>query len=131
MARTESTPVRLLPEEKEALVQLAERLGVKPSRVHRRLIREALTGGPDYFDTELAELKKFRGQLLAIGRNINQLTKLANQGEGVVPSVLRDDLADAKRVIDGASRLYLQAIERVTQRSLRKAHFRTVSGGES
>jgi len=131
MARTESTPVRLLPEEKEALAQLAERLGVKPSRVHRRLIREAITGGPDYFDTELVELKKFRGQLLAIGRNINQLAKLANQGEGVVPSVLRRDLEEARTVIAGASRLYLQAIERVTQRSLRKAHFRASSRGSS
>ena len=42
--------VRLREAEWVGLKQLAAALDQPPSRIMRRLIREALTGGPDYFD---------------------------------------------------------------------------------
>ena len=50
--------VRLWTEEKEGLAQLAETLGETPSRVIRRLIREAINGGPDYFEDGEGEIRK-------------------------------------------------------------------------
>lgn len=65
--------VRLREDEWAGLKQLAVSLDQTPSRLLRRLIREALTGGPDYFDDGLLELRRMHRELAAIGRNLNQL----------------------------------------------------------
>lgn len=85
--------VRLREAEYAGLQELAAALGQTPSRIQRRLIREALTGGPDYFKDELVELRLMRRELTAIGRNLNQLARAANQG-GVVEG------ADVRRVVN-------------------------------
>ena len=69
--RSEDIRVRAWPEEKAGLKQLAETLGETPSRVIRRLIREAINGGPDYFEDGREEIRRMRRQLTAIGRNLN------------------------------------------------------------
>ena len=48
--RSRVAGIRLREEEWTGLKQLAETLGTTPSRVIRRLIREAINGGPDYFE---------------------------------------------------------------------------------
>ena len=92
MARPKSKPhevrskmafVRLREEELAGLKQLAEDLNETPSRVIRRLIREALTGGPDYFDDGVLDLRTMSRELNSIGRNLNQLSRAANKGEVV------------------------------------------------
>jgi len=74
--KTEALRVRLTAEERDALQGLSETLGVKPSKIVRRLVREAVTGGPDFFDDGIKELRESNRQLCAIGRNLNRLLKL-------------------------------------------------------
>lgn len=71
---------RLREAEEAGLKHLAARLGQTPSRIIRRLIREAITGGPDYFDDGLLELGRMHRELAAIGSNLNQLARAANRG---------------------------------------------------
>ena len=66
-AASETVTLRLRPEEKAALSAAAEGAGVRPSRVLRRMIRELATGGPDYFDDGLAEIRATHRELAAIG----------------------------------------------------------------
>ena len=55
--RSSSLRVRVRKEEREAFQEFAASLGQTPSRVLRRLVREAITGGGDYFDDGLLELR--------------------------------------------------------------------------
>ena len=81
--RSRAAAVRFREEEWDGLKQLAENLGETPSRIIRRLVREALTGGPDYFDDGVIDLRNMHRELNAIGRNLNQLTRAVNQGQGI------------------------------------------------
>ena len=71
--------VRLREEEWAGLKQLAENLGETPSRIIRRLVREALNGGPDYFDDGVLDLRRMYRELNSIGSNLNQLSRAANR----------------------------------------------------
>ena len=75
--------VRLRDQEWAGLTQLAENLGETPSRIIRRLVREAITGGPDYFDDGLLDLRRMSRALNSIGSNLNQLSRAANRGQVV------------------------------------------------
>ena len=117
--RSQMVHVRLREEERTALHRLAAQLGQQPSRIIRRLIREALTDGPDYFDDGLRELHRMRVALTAIGTNLNQLARAANQGQAL-------DGADVRRVINaglvqvaGVEALYHQAVAAARGRSAR------------
>ena len=78
--RSKMAFVRLRDEEWAGLKQLAENLGATPSRIIRRLIREALTGGPDYFDDGVLDLRMISRELNSIGSNLNQLSRAASLG---------------------------------------------------
>ena len=58
--------VRLREVEWVGLKQLAADLDQASSRIIRRLIREALTGGPDYCDDGLLELGRMHRELAAL-----------------------------------------------------------------
>ena len=117
-AKTSSLRVRVNAEEHAALQRLAESLDEKPSQVVRRLLREAITGGPEYFEDGLAEMRAAHRELAAVGRNINQLARAANRDERVVSKDLRRNLAAAKQQIDRVAVLYRIAVERVQQRNV-------------
>ena len=89
--------VRLRDQEWAGLKQLAEDLNETPSRIIRRLVREAITGGPDYFDDGLLDLRRMSRALNSIGSNLNQLSRAANRG-GVVSG------DDVRRVINAGLR---------------------------
>lgn len=114
---SESLRVRVGAEERKALQEFAATLGERPSRILRRLIREAITGGPDYFKDELADVARLSRELAAIGRNLNQLAKAANRGEWVdAAEVTR--VAFATRVVTAAVQArFDQAIKSVEQRT--------------
>ena len=115
--RSEALRVRVNQEERAGLMRLAASIEQKPSRVLRRLIREAVTGGPDFFDDGLNELRMAHQQLAAVGRNINQLAKAANRDERIVPHELRSELSDARARVEDLARLYRQAVVRAHVRS--------------
>lgn len=72
--------VRLRVDEDTGLKALGKALGVSPSRIIRRLIREAITGGPDYFKDGVQEIRLMHVHLAAVGRNLNQLVRAVNRG---------------------------------------------------
>lgn len=117
-ARSRVAFVRLREEEDAGLKELAATLGQPPSRIIRRLIREALTGGPDYFDDGLLELSRMRGELAAIGRNLNQLSRAANQG-----GVVRGE--DVRRVIN-AGLVQMEAVKELYREAVRATVERAV-----
>ena len=117
-SRSEALRVRVNEEERAGLMQLAASIEQKPSRVLRRLIREAVTGGPDFFDDGLNELRTAHRQLAAVGRNINQLAKAANRAERIVPHELRGELTIVKARVEDLARLYRQALERARARTV-------------
>lgn len=79
--RTRVTHVRLNDDELEQFKRAADRLGVKPSRLHRKLIREVSGCGPDFLKEELEPVRDAARQLAAVGRNLNQITRKLNSGE--------------------------------------------------
>ena len=108
--------VRLSLAEDTGLKALGAALDLPPSRIHRRLIREAINGGPDYFADGVQELRLLHVHLAAVGRNLNQLVKAANRGEPLVS-------ADVLRVLD-VVRLQLRTIEDRSRRAIDAAAWR-------
>ena len=102
--------VRLREEEDAGLKALGHALHLSPSRIIRCLIREAITGGPDFFDNGEVELRTMRQHLTAIGRNLNQLTRAVHRGEAV-------EIAELQRVIN-AARLQVAAVEELHLRTI-------------
>ena len=117
---SDSLRVRIHADERRALGRLAESLDEKPSRIVRRLIREAITEGPDFFDDGISELRSAHRELAAVGRNINQLARSANQGERVVPAQLKRNLAAAKLQVERVADFYREAVERARQRTVHR-----------
>lgn len=107
--RSRMAGVRLREEEWAGLKQLAANLGQSPSRIMRRLIREAITAGPDYFDDGLLELRRMRLALAAIGRNLNQLVRTANQGQAVEDAALRRVINAVRVQVEAVKELYRRA----------------------
>jgi len=118
LAMSDCLRVRIHCEEREALAKLAASLDEKPSRIVRRLIREAITEGPDFFDDGVGELRAAHRELAAIGRNINQLARQANAQERVVPAQLKGNLAAAKVQVERVADIYRDAVLRARQRTV-------------
>ena len=127
MGRPKSTPqavrskmafTRLREEEWAGLKQLAENLNETPSRIIRRLVREALNGGPDYFDDGLLDLRRMYRELNSIGSNLNQLSRAANRG-----AVVNGD--DVRRVIN-AGLVQMEAVKGLYVQGVRAAVNRAV-----
>lgn len=119
-AMSESLRVRLHADERAALGRLATALNERPSRIVRRLIREAITAGPDFFDDGVDELRIAHRELAAVGRNINQLARSANQGERVVPAQLKRNLAAAKLQVERLADFYRAAVARARSRTVQR-----------
>ena len=116
--RSRMLHVRLRDAEYAGLQQLAAALGQPPSRILRRLLREALTGGPDYFKDELVDLRRLVRELTANGRNLNQLARAANRGAVV-------EAAEVRRVVN-AGMVQLAAIQALFDQVLENVVKRTV-----
>ena len=114
-----SRNIRLHLDEDQALTELAEYLGQPPSRIIRRLIREAINGGPDYFQDGLLELRRMRAELAAIGGNLNQLSRAANAGR-----VLH---GDDVRAVTSALLVQVEAIQALYSKAIRTTRKRAVA----
>lgn len=107
--RSRMVHVRLREEEWAAFQRFATLIDQAPSRILRRLLREAITGGLDYFDDGLLELRRMRNELAAIGRNLNQLVRTANQGAAV-------DGDERRRVINAVA-VQVEAVKELYRRA--------------
>ena len=113
-----SRNIRLHLAEDEALIELAENLGQPPSRIIRRLIREAINGGPEYFQDGLLELRRMRGELAAIGGNLNQLTRAANAGQVLNGDDVRAVTSALLVQVEAVQALYFQALRTTRKRAV-------------
>ena len=116
--RSKMVFVRLREEEEAGLKKLAADLGQTPSRIIRRLIREALTGGPDYFDDGVLDLRRLHRELAAIGRNLNQLSRVANQGGAVGGEDVRRVITAGLVQTEAVKELYRRAVWAAAKRAV-------------
>lgn len=79
-------------EEKQAFQAMCDTEGVKPAEALRRQVRIAIRNGPDFCKKEQQLLVQSIRQLMAIGRNLNQVTKKINQDGGDISQRLLSDL---------------------------------------
>ena len=112
-----SVHVRLHPQELAGLTALGRALQLPPSRIHRRLIREAINGGPDYFDDGVHELRLTHVHLAAVGRNLNQLVKAVNRGDLVLSEDLYRVIDVLRLQVAGMREQYLHAVSAAAWRA--------------
>jgi hypothetical protein len=92
--------IRLLPDDQALLHARAKARGMPVATYASVVIRSHLHGVAPLPKEERALLNQAIGQLTAIGRNLNQIARLANQGGRVVgPS--REDLRALLRACEG------------------------------
>ncbi len=82
--------VRLRSEDRLLLDARAEARGLRPATYATVLLRAHLRQLTPLPKEELLALKRCIGELAAIGRNINQIAKAANEG-GRLPATVRDE----------------------------------------
>ena len=93
--RSRAAAVRLHEEEWRAWQQFAATLEEPPSRILRRLLREALTGGPDYFKDELADVAYVLEHYEEVAAQVAALEDPAQRAEAERHlRVIREEAAD-------------------------------------
>ena len=117
--RSRVAGIRLREEEWGGLVQLAETLGTTPSRVIRRLIREAINGGPDYFEDGEGDIRRMHYELTRIGRNLNQFARAVNRGERVMSADLRRAFNACTVQTEAVKQVYFRAVQAAARRAWR------------
>lgn len=118
--KSETLHIRLLEEERRSLNELSEELGVKPSIFVRRLIREAVNQGPDFFDDGIKELRETNRQIAAIGRNLNRLVLMMNSGDPINGIDLRIEYESLSVLYESIQGSYLELFRRAKNREVRK-----------
>ena len=114
--RSRAAAVRFREAEWAGLKQMAEQLGETPSRIIRRLVREALNGGPDYFDDGLIDLRRMHRELASIGRNLNQMTKAVNRGQVLNGEEMRAVINAAVVQMEAVKALYFRGVKTTGKR---------------
>jgi len=117
--KSEAQRVRLTIEENKALKDLAVQMEIKPSKIIRRLIREAVTKGPDFFDDGIKELQESNRQLAAIGRNLNRLVKMINSDKPVNNVDLKNEYESLQSGYAEMQNAYQELILRSKKRSVK------------
>jgi hypothetical protein len=117
-SRTVPEQVRLTAAEREAFRSRAAAQGERRSRIHRRLIREYVTGQPDYFGSELQLLRGACDQLARVGNNLNQLVHLAHEDAWPADADLLSVLESVHTTVQSMKQAFVSDIRRVEQRRL-------------
>jgi hypothetical protein len=106
--------IRLTASERQALTRRAEEEGMTPQQWLVGLVRSNLTGRPQFGMRELNALGESNYQLLAIGRNLNQIAKHLNEGlpEQVTPASLEKLRAEIRAHVDTVSKAMRGNLER-------------------
>jgi hypothetical protein len=112
--------IRLRAEDQLLLQERASARQMAAATYAGVLVRAHLRSLPPLPRHELLELKRSVAELGAIGRNINQIARAANQG-GRVAAPGRDDLRSIIRVCEGL-RDHVKALIRANLRSWESGH---------
>lgn len=121
MKKSFSVKVRLNEEEKIAFDELAQSLNVRPSQLHRRLIREAVLNKPDYFNDDLKRIIEVKNQMAAIGRNLNQLVKLAHSGHNIRSSEALEIVTEVKDLTLQTRDILAQDVQNIRDRNVKRS----------
>lgn len=106
--------VRLTPSEKAAVHELAEAEGCSPQQWIINTVRATLTRQPQFGMRELDALGESNYQLLAIGRNLNQIAKRLN--EGLPETVTVEHIEKLCKVIEQHTELVSKAMRASLER---------------
>ena len=136
MSKTSVINWRLTEPEKKGLDNEAKSLGIKRSRLLRRLVREFIRNRPDYFDDGLSELRAAHRELSAVGRNLNQIAARLNEERqarlagdprsksSVEETALVKELVETQAKVGNLKRVLGAEIEAVTTRSMKVVELR-------
>ncbi len=91
-------PIRLVSKDYDYLKKYAARHGITPNMMAVSIIRSYITKHPNLSAKEIEVLYQSNGQLLRIGRNINQIARQLNAMEGV--NLTSDHIAKLHTFID-------------------------------
>lgn len=94
---TRTLHFRLTEAEHDRLQILARTLGVPPSRLLRRAVREMVNGGPDLFDDGVAAMSEAARQLAAALRRLDNLTAENKASPGEALADMRRNVEDLRR----------------------------------
>ena len=76
--------IRLSGDEKAALKALASEKGMTMSRLLLNCIRGLIVGRAAFLDRQAARLGELTSQVLAVGRNLNQIARAVNQAKTTI-----------------------------------------------
>jgi len=115
--------VRLAPEDRILLCQRASARGMRSATYVSVLVRSHLRNLSPLPKEELLALRRSVAELGAIGRNLNQIARVANQG-GKPLGPVRDDLRAMLKVAEGL-RDHVKALIRANETSWEQGHAET------
>jgi hypothetical protein len=115
--------IRLAPEDRRLLSDRGKARSMPSATYVSVLVRSHLRGLAPLPKDELLALKRSVAELGAIGRNLNQIARAANQG-GRPPGPGREDLKAMLRVAEGL-RDHVKALLRANQISWKQGHAQT------
>lgn len=121
---SDAVRTRIDGKEKAALSVLAGRLGETPSRVIRRLIREAINGETDLFDPGLEVLAGATNQLAAVGRNLNQIARAVNEGRVMADPVSSEQMTEIMAQVSALDNAFRDVIGTTRSRKVRARKLR-------
>lgn len=107
MAKTSALVFRVTDEEKAALKSLAEAAGVSVSDLLRRMARESISHGPDFFIEDRNLIIGMTRMLSSLGRNINQIARKVNSGQCKMDPLSEKKLGEISAAVQ-ATRLTLK-----------------------
>jgi uncharacterized protein (DUF1778 family) len=98
ITRDKRLAIRLQAEDRTLLSERAEVRGVHSATYVALLVRSHLRAHPPLPAAEYLALKQSVAELRAVGRNLNQIARLMNQGGVPSPSALTGELAAVKKL---------------------------------
>src|SRR6266513_212826 len=123
VSRDARLSIRLAPDDRILLCDRATARGMPSATYVAVLVRSHLRNLTPLPRDELQALKRSVAELGAIGRNLNQISRAANQG-GKPPGPGREDLKAMLRVAEGL-RDHVKALLRANQISWEQGHAET------
>lgn len=123
VSRDARLSIRLAPDDRILLFDRATARGMPSATYVSVLVRSHLRNLAPLPKEELLALKRSVAELGAIGRNLNQIARAANQGRAL-PGPGREDLKSMLRVAEGL-RDHVKALLRANQLSWEQGHAET------
>lgn len=119
-ARASRLTVRLRPEDQMLLRERSAARSMAPATYVSVLVRSHLRALSPLPQDELVALKRSVAELGAIGRNLNQIARVANQG-GHAAAIGREEVRSMLKVAEGL-RDHVKALLRANERSWASGH---------